>query len=124
MSEDKEWLEKLPVMSYAVNIFKFEELMNYLYNYTRRKYERAVENSLLLKILYSFGYITSERYIDAEVTEPGKKYFEKIDGQIYVNEPGQNFLKDYLLTNGFVAPECDSKPKILSLIHISEPTRH
>lgn len=113
MSEDKEWLEKLPVMSYAVNIFKFEELMNYLYNYTRRKYERAVENSLLLKILYSFGYITSERYIDAEVTEPGKKYFEKIDGQVYVNEHGQNFLKDYLLTNGFVAPECDSKPKIL-----------
>ncbi len=113
MDENMEWLEKLPVMSYPVSIGAFEELMNHLYNYSRRNYRKAVDDRLIITILYSLGYVTSTRYIEAEVTPEGEKYLEKVDGQLLANEQGQAFLKDHLLTNGLGFPEAKRGNELL-----------
>lgn len=35
MAEDNEWLEKMPIMSYAVSLSAFEQLIDFLYNHYR-----------------------------------------------------------------------------------------
>lgn len=82
MAESMEWLEKLPVMSYPVYLGKFEELINFMYNYNWWNYRKAVDDQLIITILYSLGYVTSTRYIEAEVTPIGEKYLERVDGFI------------------------------------------
>lgn len=118
MYKDNEWLEKLPIMSYPVSLGNFEQLLNFLYNHyryvgsIRERYKEVADSRILCAILYSLGYITSESYAEADITQTGKAFIERIGGHIYLNERCQTFLKDYLLTNGFVAPEYDSESKI------------
>ena len=137
MDEGNEWLKKMPVMSYPVSLCRFEELINFLYNYGDPNYgdlnssgpdnggpncggaghASIAGDDLLCKILFSLGFITSAKYKDAEVTPAGSACFTKSDGRIFANEQGQALLKQYLLTNGFAVPvpvpEPGRKPEIL-----------